>query len=122
MFKILQNQGFPNYYGLQRFGTFRPNSHLIGRYMMENKFNEAFDEFVVNSYTTESLISQKVRNELCETGDLEKAYKSFPNSLNYERMMIKHLIENPGDYKGAVDELPNNLKKLLKWTPDRLRP
>lgn len=111
--KILQNQGFPNYFGLQRFGTFRPNSHLIGRFILEGKFKEAFDEYVVNSYTTESMRSQKIRNELRKNGDLEKAYNQFPNSLNYEKIMIKYLIENPDDYKGAVHKLPNYLKKLL---------
>jgi len=25
--------GFPNYYGLQRFGSIRPNSHLVGKYI-----------------------------------------------------------------------------------------
>ena len=113
IFKILKNQGFPNYFGLQRFGTFRPNSHLIGRFMLEGKFKEAFDEYVVNSYTTESMRSQKIRNELRKSGDLEKAYNQFPNSLNYEKIMIKYLIENLGDYKGAVYKLPNYLKKLL---------
>jgi len=113
IFKILQNQGFPNYFGLQRFGTFRANSHLIGRLILEGKFKEAFDEYVVNSYTTESKQSQKVRNELRKSGDLEKAYNQFPDSLNYEKIMIKYLIENPGDYKGAVYNLPNYLKKLL---------
>ncbi|MGB5911670.1 MAG: tRNA pseudouridine(13) synthase TruD [Promethearchaeia archaeon] len=113
IFKILQNQGFPNYFGLQRFGTFRPNSHLIGRFILEGKYKQAFDEFVINLYTTESIRSQKIRNELRKTGDLEKAYNEFPNSLNYEKMMIKYLIENPGDYKGAIYQLPYYLKKLL---------
>ncbi|MFX0027152.1 MAG: tRNA pseudouridine(13) synthase TruD [Candidatus Hermodarchaeota archaeon] len=113
IFKILQNQGFPNYFGLQRFGTFRPNSHLIGRFILESKFKEAFDEFVIKSYTSESMRSQKIRNELGKTGDLEKAYNDFPNSLNYEKIMIKYLIENPGDYKGAIYQLPDYLKKLL---------
>jgi len=27
LFNYLRDHGFPNYYGLQRFGTFRPNSH-----------------------------------------------------------------------------------------------
>ncbi|MFX1493988.1 MAG: tRNA pseudouridine(13) synthase TruD [Promethearchaeota archaeon] len=113
IFKILQNQGFPNYFGLQRFGTFRPNSHLIGRFILEGKFKEAFDEFVIKSYTSESIRSQKIRNELGKTGDLEKAYSDFPNSLNYEKIMIKYLIEHPGDYKGAIYQLPDYLKKLL---------
>lgn len=113
IFKILQNQGFPNYFGLQRFGTFRPNSHLIGKFLLEGKFKEAFDEYVVNTYSTEMDLSQDVRNELAKTGNLEKAYNNFPVSLNYEKIMIKHLIDNKGDYKGAINKLPSYLKKLL---------
>lgn len=113
IFQVLQIKGFPNYYGQQRFGTFRPNSHLIGRFILENKFKEAFDEFVVNSYSTELIKSQIVRNELRKTGNLEKALNDFPTSLNYERHLIKYLIENPSNYRGAINELPNYLKKLL---------
>ncbi|MFX1414803.1 MAG: tRNA pseudouridine(13) synthase TruD [Promethearchaeota archaeon] len=113
IFKILQNQGFPNYFGLQRFGTFRPNSHLIGKYLLEQKYKEAFDEYVINSYSTEVDFSQKIRTELRKTGDFVKAFNNFPASLNYEKMMIKYLIENQEDYKGAINQLPIYLKKLL---------
>jgi len=110
---ILRTRGFPNYYGLQRFGTFRPNSHLIGRFILEDKFKKAFDEFVVTTYSSELPESFKVRDDLRKTGNFEKAYDAFPRSLNYERAMIKYLIDNPGDYEGAVNHLPKYLIKLL---------
>jgi tRNA pseudouridine13 synthase len=113
LFNHLRNHGFPNYYGLQRFGTFRPNSHLIGRHILENEFKKAFEEFVIKNYSTELLQSQKIREELAKTGDLEKALNSFPTSLDYERTMIKYLLDNPGDYEGAVFSLPKYLIKLL---------
>ncbi|MBY9019620.1 MAG: tRNA pseudouridine(13) synthase TruD [Candidatus Lokiarchaeota archaeon] len=113
LFKYLRNYGFPNYFGLQRFGTFRPNSHLIGRFILENQFKKAFEEFVINVYATELPQSQKIRAELAKTGDLNKAFNSFPVSLGYERTMIKYLLDNPGDYEGAINHLPKYLIKLL---------
>lgn len=113
LFNELHTRGFPNYYGLQRFGTFRPNSHIIGRFILEGEYQKAFDEFVLATYSTELTQSLLVREELKKSGDLEKAYKSFPKSLNYERDMIKYLLDNPKDYEGAINHLPKYLIKLL---------
>ena len=83
LFSHLRTHGFPNYYGLQRFGTFRPNSHIIGRFILEGQFKKAFEEFVIKEYPTELQQSKKVRAELAKTGDLEKALNTFPMSLGY---------------------------------------
>ncbi|NHJ20743.1 MAG: tRNA pseudouridine(13) synthase TruD [Candidatus Lokiarchaeota archaeon] len=109
----LRSNGFPNYFGLQRFGTFRPNSHLIGRYILENDFKKAFEEFVTKTYPSEVPQSLKARADLKKTGNLESAYDAFPKSLNYERWLIKYMIDNPDDYEGAINHLPNYLIKLL---------
>ena len=113
LFSFLRENGFPNYYGLQRFGTFRPNSHIIGRFILESQFKKAYEEFVIKDYSTELPQSQKVRADLAKTGDLEKAFASFPTGLEYERTMIKFLLDNPGDYEGAIYHLPKYLIKLL---------
>ncbi len=113
LFNYLRSHGFPNYYDLQRFGTFRPNSHIIGRYILESQFKMAYEEFVIKDYPTELPESQKIRAELAKTGDLDKALNSFPAGLEYERTMIKYLIDNPGDYEGAINHLPKYLIKLL---------
>ena len=110
---LLRAHGFTNYYGLQRFGTFRPNSHLLGRFILEGEFKKAFDELVIATYSSELPQSQRVREDLRKTGDLEKAYNIFPKSLNYERTAIKYLLDNPGDYEGAINHLPKYLIKLL---------
>jgi len=111
--KFLNDFGFPNYFGLQRFGNYRPNSHIVGRYLLESNFNKVFEEFVSTTYSTESLESKLVRREFRKTGNLQKAYHDFPNRLNYEKNMIHHLIENPDDYEGSINTLPADLKKLL---------
>ena len=109
----ISRYGFLNYYGLQRFGTFRPNSHLIGQYLLKGAFKNVFDEFVLHLYSSESEQSQKVRKLLNVNNDLLWAYNNFPVSLNYERMMIQHLIDNPGDFQGSTNRLPKSLIRLL---------
>jgi tRNA pseudouridine13 synthase len=113
IFDRLVKKGFPNYYGLQRFGTFRPNSHLLGRFLLERRYYEVFNELVLRTYPTESLEAQMARKKLKTTGNFKEAYKSFSKGLNYERTMIKHLIDYPNDYKGAVAKLSPYLIKLL---------
>jgi len=111
--KFLNDFGFPNYFGLQRFGNYRPNSHIVGRCLLEGNFKKTFEEFVSKTYTTESIISRQARKEFRNTGNLEKAFKEFPKGLNYERNMIQYLIENPEDYEGSINTLSFDLKKLL---------
>jgi tRNA pseudouridine13 synthase len=109
----LKEEGFLNYFGLQRFGIYRPNSHLVGRYLLESRFEKAFNEYVSTIYLTESENIQKIRNGLNLDGDLKKAYYEFPKGMYYERVMINHLIENPNDFEGCFDLLPPDLKNLL---------
>ncbi len=113
LIKCLNEYGFPNYFGLQRFGSYRPNSHIVGRNLVEGHFKKAFEEFVSTTYSTESLESKKVRREFRQSGNLEKAYDEFPKNLNYERNMINYLINNPEDYEGSIKTLPFDLIKLL---------
>ena len=105
--------GFPNYFGLQRFGTYRPNSHLIGRFLLEEKYKHAYHEIATTTYSSEHPKVIKVREALRETGDLEEAYNTFPKSLYYERKIIKYLKENPEDFEGAIKTLSPDLKTLL---------
>ena len=113
LLKTIQDKGFPNYYGLQRFGSFRPNSHLVGRFILEGKYQEAFEEMVLSTYSTEDPRSIKIRKKLIKVKIYEKVFDKIPPSLNYERMLIKSLIYKPKDYKNAVKILPLYLLKLL---------
>lgn len=110
---FLTDFGFPNYFGLQRFGSIRPNSHIVGQFLLNDDYENAFNEYVLNTYSTEPNISRKARNNLKKERNFEEALKNFPLGLNYERNMIKYLIGNPGDYYGAINTLSYDLKRLL---------
>jgi len=111
--KYLNTFGFPNYFGLQRFGSFRPNSHIVGRYLLEGNHERVFKEFVLTTFSTESDDSKKIRKECINQNNLEKAYENFPKNLYYEKNMLKYLIDNPGDYEGCIETIPSDLKNLL---------
>lgn len=105
--------GFPNYYGLQRYGTFRPNSHIVGKYLIKEDYKKAFEEYVVKTYSTESDEAYAARKVIADEEDYDKAYEMFPRGLDYERRMIDHMRKYPGDYKGSFTELPYDLITLL---------
>lgn len=113
----LKEVGFPNYFGLQRFGTYRPNSHLIGRYLLEGKYERAVREFVSTIYSSESKELSKVRHKigkvLSKSRKLRNAYKRFPKSLTYECTLIEHLIDCPRDFKGAFQQLDKDILNLI---------
>ncbi|MFX1392926.1 MAG: tRNA pseudouridine(13) synthase TruD [Promethearchaeota archaeon] len=113
LIEFLGKQGFLNYFGLQRFGIYRPNSHIVGKYLLEGNFEKAFNEFVSVKYSTESTQLQAIRSNVQNNIDLEGVYETFPKSLSYERTMIKHLIDFPGDYEGCFNAIPSDLKNLL---------
>lgn len=110
---FLKRYGFPNYFGLQRFGNIRPNSHIIGYYLLKNDYENAFNEFVLRTYSTETEESRLVRRNLKNKRNFEEALQEFPLGLNYERKMIGYLIDHPNDYRGAILSLSADLRRLL---------
>lgn len=105
--------GAPNYYGYQRFGTVRPNTHKIGRYLLKGMFKEAFEEAVLKVYPNESPWAKEARIFLAQTGDFEAALKKFPLNLHHERVMLRRLARRPGDYIGAFRALPLSIRRLF---------
>lgn len=114
---ILHEKGFPNFFGLQRFGTYRPNSHLIGRNLLMGDYKGAFEEFVTTTYSTENIQLSEIRDKIGKSLDnsvtLKKKYEKFPKSLNYECTLIEHILENPNDFEGAFKRLNPNILNLI---------
>jgi tRNA pseudouridine13 synthase len=104
--------GFPNFFGVQRFGSVRPITHLIGKDLVMGSPEAAVMRYVANPLEEDSEVNQARRN-LQETGDFERALKEFPTKLAFERIMISHLNEEPGDYIGALRKLPPNLLMMF---------
>lgn len=112
---ILKNDGFPNFYGIQRFGITRPITHIVGKFIIKDDFENAVMTYIANPLNEEDEESYKVREELQKTYDFLNALKSFPNHLNYEKAILNKLVNKPKDFVNAIKELPRNLLTMFVY-------
>lgn len=105
--------GFPNYFGVQRFGVVRPITHLVGKELVRGDIEGAVRTYLSgpSNFETEDIIS--VRKELSERDDWNELLKMMPEPLGFEKSMVGHLMNNPEDWVGAISVLPNNLQMMF---------
>jgi tRNA pseudouridine13 synthase len=105
--------GIPNYYGLQRFGGIRPVTHRVGERILLEDYEGAVLTYIGHAYPQESEEVRKVRQEFSDTRDPKAALAALPVAMGYERAMLQHLHNRPGDYAGALCELPPKLLSMF---------
>ena len=117
--KELEVTGVPNYYGWQRFGKPRTNTHLVGEALIHNDLKEAVRRYVGNPSEKESLENQKAR-QAYDDGDLEKSLELMGKGMRYEKMMVRQLIKDSkkGElddkaYMNALHALPKPLQRMF---------
>jgi tRNA pseudouridine13 synthase len=110
---LLPPDWLPGFFGHQRFGTTRPNTHKVGRLLVKGDYKGTVREFLAEPYEGEPTSAYRARSTLRDTWDLKKAYRDFPPSLTYERNMIKRMLISPGDYEGAFGALPKTLLRFF---------
>ncbi|MGC9445325.1 MAG: tRNA pseudouridine(13) synthase TruD [Candidatus Methanospirareceae archaeon] len=110
--------GVPNYFGVQRFGTNRPITHLVGKLLISNDLKGAIMTYIGKIFPEESAEAKAAR-ALCNQGELKACLKQMPIFLRYERAMLNELIKNAEGDRGesqlraAFSVLPKNLQKLF---------
>jgi tRNA pseudouridine13 synthase len=105
--------GFPNFFGVQRFGSLRPVTHLVGRHIVKGDLRKACMAYAGSPNPDESYPAREARRRLDETEDFEAALADFPRALSFERAIIAYMAQNPGDYAGAIRSLPPNLQMMF---------
>jgi len=105
--------GVPNFFGHQRFGTIRPITHMVGKFILKKRFEEAAMLFLSEPSEHETSQARNAREYLRETCNFRLALKKFPKSLSYERLMLKYLSKYPRDFLGAFRRLPLKLRRFF---------
>jgi tRNA pseudouridine13 synthase len=105
--------GVPNFFGHQRFGTIRPNTHQVGKHLTRGDAEKAALVFLAEPSIHEHPEAREARQQLQDTMGFKEALNSFPRFLRYERFMLSHLAKYPNDFVGAFRELPRRLRKLF---------
>ncbi len=108
--ELTELSGIPGFYGYQRFGVRRPNTHVVGKLIVKRMWDEAVREIVGHPYPWEPPRSYEAR-VLFEEGNLQEALEKFPKNLFFERFIVKKLLEG-WDSLRILKALPLNLRRL----------
>jgi tRNA pseudouridine synthase, TruD family len=105
--------GFPNYFGVQRFGTIRPVTHKVGKLIIKGDLEGAVKCYLSDPSVFEDDEVQAARRKMSASEDWSELMKTIPESLSFEKIMVGHLADNPDDWRGAIDLLPKNLQMMF---------
>ena len=118
--RVALEGGFPNYFGVQRFGVLRPVTHLVGEAIVRGDLEKAVRLYVGNPMPHEPQEVREARAFFDEAGDARAALERFPRHLGFEREMLVHLAERPKDWEGALLRLPSNLRSMFVYAAQSL--
>ena len=105
--------GFPNYFGVQRFGVVRPITHLVGEQIIRGDIEGAVRLYLSEPSEFEGEDTAFARKELAGRDDWRELIKIMPENMGFEKSMVGHLIDRPDDWYGAIMALPNNLQMMF---------
>lgn len=112
---ISSQGGFPNFYGIQRFGIVRPITHIVGKHIVKDDFEKAVMSYIANPIDGEDREINKLRKELQDSYDFPRALKQYPKILNFEKAMLNQLVVDPKDFVTALKVLPKNLLTMFVY-------
>jgi tRNA pseudouridine13 synthase len=105
--------GFPNYFGPQRFGSVRPVTHIVGKHILAGDFEGAVRAYIAEPCPGETEEARRARELASDMSRLKEALEIYPPGYSYEQSIMHHLVDRPGDYAGALAQLPKNLALMF---------
>lgn len=111
--EIEEKGGFPNFFGIQRFGALRPVTHVVGKHILRGEFKEAVHAYLGSPMEGEPKEAYEARALFERTGSFLEALRAFPKELSFESALLNYLAKNEDDYVGALGELPLNLQMMF---------
>jgi tRNA pseudouridine13 synthase len=105
-------QGFPNYFGGQRFGEVRPITHSVGRALVQGDVARAIEIYLCEIPPGEVPLGAEARRAYAEHHDAVRALREFPPALQFERQLLDHLARGQSPER-ALRALSRPLRTLF---------
>lgn len=114
----LQNIGFINYFGMQRFGTFSISTHQIGKEILNSEWKKA-GELILSEQEIAIPGSMEARKIWADTKDPKLTLAKMPRKCNSEFSILSRLERSEKDENGefpdsaffnAIMGVPRNLR------------
>ncbi|CAG98300.1 pseudouridine synthase PUS7 [Kluyveromyces lactis] len=119
--KSLEQNGFINYFGMQRFGTFSVSTHQIGQVLLSGNWKQAVD-LIMAEQENVLPISKEARRIWAQTRNPIYAAKAMPHQCLAENAILNALCheekcETSNDYPissyhNAILKIPRNLRTM----------
>lgn len=109
---IPEIRNIPNFYGLQRFGSERLVTHLVGREIIKRNFKRAVELFLCHTTEYDTQFSKEIREKCRDPNNYGRVVKIIPRGMDLERNILRALI-NGKDYIGALRSVPINIRRLF---------
>ena len=110
----IRSDGFWNFFYLQRFGTPRLIGHILGKLLLRGQYEETVKTFLTHIGARELPYFIELRKTIAEKwGDWKAIWDiidQFPYHFSIERAFVAHLIDRPGDFLGALHEVPDQVR------------
>ncbi|WP_338599767.1 tRNA pseudouridine(13) synthase TruD [Sulfolobus tengchongensis] len=90
--QIIIEPYLPAFVGYQRFGTRRPITHVIGRYLLRKDWESAFYSILTYPFLSESKDIASIRKMISD-GDFKEVIKLIPSKFKQEKLLIKNYIK-----------------------------
>ena len=100
------------YFGYQRFGSTRPNTHKVGYYIVKGMWREAIYELLINTYPYENVEIKNVREKIAKYLEGYGELPEIPYKLYYEYIVLRNLKKTL-DYRKAILKLPRYMLRLF---------
>ncbi|KAK5949059.1 multisubstrate pseudouridine synthase 7 [Knufia fluminis] len=125
--RSLRDNGYINYYGQQRFGTFSTRTDVIGRHILQENYQAACDAIL--SFQQDALDAAQQQDSTTQIGQDDKnralaihtwrkdhtlnaALDILPRKFSAEAQLMRHLTKQPSDYLGALMTIQRNLRLM----------
>jgi tRNA pseudouridine13 synthase len=107
-----QVQKIANFYGLQRFGSERLVTHLVGKAIVKRDFAKAVE--LLLSYTTEydTDSSREIRRKCLDPAGYRQALREMPRGMDIERQLLAALMEGK-EPVAALRAVPIQIRRLF---------
>lgn len=111
--QVLKEVPLLNYFGVQRFGVLRPQTHLVGKALVNRDFEDAIRIMLTTKSEFDSPELTEARMKLLEELKPDEGILALFPENQYEYAVLKQLIKNPEDHVRAFRKVPPKVQTLF---------
>jgi tRNA pseudouridine13 synthase len=101
-----------NFYGLQRFGSERLVTHLVGREIVKRNFMRAVELLLCHTTEFDTQMSREIRSRCADPSNYRQVLKILPRGMDIERHVLSALVAGK-DTIAALRAVPITIRRLF---------